>query len=846
MKNTIWILWLAFSFIQCKKLTTEELVAADDESQGGIGTIYDSADMQAFLIALSQGQDISLFKDENGEVSLANNIDMQDIDWASIQRSVTTDVVQANKEVDYQLTGGLHLVFNGNGHQLQNIDRVIDLDQGGVAFGLFDGMAATGLIKGLTLTGDMKVIGQARQGVAVGAFAGYAKGKIIDCTNAVNIVFEGTDVNNMSMRIGGIVGVLDGGSIGQIATADAVVNKGHITVAAQYNVATGVNNGIHQGGIVGFVQGADAQVSNVHNLATIKGATGRSGGIVGSLHAGKVVQAINEGTLLDDWENKFASRADRYNIKRIGGIVGGSTANTTIENCTNKGNVFSANGSRAGGFVGHNGGYVDNCSNTGIILSDASTVGTARHGAGWACGYSGTSTTDTFVKNCHIGGRVGNYTGAQQTPEQTAAATYKNAVCHGAFDPMSNNLNNQDPAYYAWETIDSIQLAPGVSYRKLSFLNFGQHVYTVEIDLQHPDVAIETVIANDICPNPNVNQNSNNGRNLRETLSETVSRRRAAGRNIVAGINTGFFNSHDGFPRGVHIEEGEPVFVNNPDVRRRLVNHRPGFTFFDDRTVSFGEREFNGNIRIGGEQFEFYSVNDTIVRLNGKVQFDANIYTNRFVKQPHTGVFNAIGDRALFVVCRNQDNGLRVNSGYQTAQVLQIVDGRNAQAVVPFVTSKKDWVLQVTGSKADNIRNLIQVGSTVEIENTLAIGGVTKGIKVHNASMFHYVQNGTYVAPSNASDALTINPTTNIGMKDNGKTIVLFCVDGRSAYDRGLDFYEAYRVADKLKLQDVIRFDGGGSTTMWAKDLGEGRVVNQVSDTNGERSCMNYLHIRVK
>jgi Exopolysaccharide biosynthesis protein related to N-acetylglucosamine-1-phosphodiester alpha-N-acetylglucosaminidase len=845
MKHSIWIFLLTLPFAQCKKIATEVATPTteDASAKGSISTVEE---MEDFLIALSLGEDLSRFKDDIGEVSLANNLDMQNIDWDSLKASVSSDVTQANKEVDYHLTGGLNIVFNGNGHCLENIDRVIDLDQEGICFGLFDGIDTSGVIKNLTITGDIIVNGHSKQGTAIGAFGGYVKGKIIDCTNLVNISFVGSDLANVSMRIGGMVGVLDGGSIGHEKDNYSCINKGNITLSVENNLATGANSGIHSGGIVGFVQGTEAIISNAQNSGNIKAGTGRSGGVVGSLIGGKVIKCMNDGTLIDDWENKFQNRTERYNIKRMGGIVGGSGASTFVQTCTNMGSVFSVNGSRVGGFVGHNGGYVDDCTNGGIILSDASAIGSAKHGPGWACGYSGTSSSDTFVKNCHIGGRVDNYSSFGQRAEGAALATYKDAVCHGAFDPMLNYLNNRDNDYYAWETIDSIQLAPGVSYRKYSFINFGQHIYAVEIDLDNPNVSFETAMANEICPNPNANQNANNGKNRRETLSETIIRRRAQGRNIVAGINTGFFNSHDGFPRGVHIEEGEPVFINNPDVRRRLVNHRPGFTFFTDRTISFGEREFKGTVRIGAEEFEFYSVNDTIIRLNGKVIYDANIYTNRFVKQPHVGISNPIGDRALFLVCRNQVEGLQVNVGYQTAEVVQIIDGRSAAVTAPFVSSKNDWVLQVTGSKAERMRSLLQVGSLIDVKNTLLIGSISKEIKVHNSSMFHYVQNGNYVAPSSEADALTINPTTNIGVKENGKKIVLFCVDGRSVNNRGLDFYEAYRVAAKLQLKEVIRFDGGGSTTMWAKNSGEGRIVNQVSDANGERSCMNYLHIRVK
>ena len=138
------------------------------------------------------------------------------------------------------------------------------------------------------------------------------------------------------------------------------------------------------------------------------------------------------------------------------------------------------------------------------------------------------------------------------------------------------------------------QLAEVVKFYHYAMKNFAQHVYVVEADLTNPNVVFETVMADELCLNPNANNNSNNGKKLRETLSETCTRRRAEGRNIVAGINTGFFNSHDGFPRGFHIEYGEPVFINNPTVRQSLSNHRPGFTFFEDRTVSFDNRSFTG------------------------------------------------------------------------------------------------------------------------------------------------------------------------------------------------------------------------------------------------------------
>lgn len=275
-----------------------------------------------------------------------------------------------------------------------------------------------------------------------------------------------------------------------------------------------------------------------------------------------------------------------------------------------------------------------------------------------------------------VGGRVGDYTAYKDNPQSAPEATYAMAIVHGKFDPTLNGLSDQYEEFYDWEVKAETQLAEGVKFYHYAMKNFAQNVYVVEADLTNPNVVLETVMADELCLNPNANNNSNNGKKLRETLSETCTRRRAEGRNIVAGINTGFFNSHDGFPRGFHIEYGEPVFINNPTVRQSLSNHRPGFTFFEDRTVSFDNRSFTGYLKVNDTDYEYYSVNDTIVRLNNTDGYDANLYTSRFRKEPHPGIYNPVGSDALFVVGRCSQQ-MTVNDGWFDATVTAIVDGRN-------------------------------------------------------------------------------------------------------------------------------------------------------------------------
>jgi hypothetical protein len=205
---------------------------------------------------------------------------------------------------------------------------------------------------------------------------------------------------------------------------------------------------------------------------------------------------------------------------------------------------------------------------------------------------------------------------------------------------------------------------------------------------------------------------------------------------------------------------------------------------------------------------------------------------------------NPIGTKALFIIGKN-NQPLKVNSGDFEATITQIIDGRSTTVEAPYVIDKNEWVLQVTGDKANELAQSLKTGDKVQISAELKIGSSTDPIKVHNSSMYRYVYNGVYSAPPKKEDAETINPTTNLGMTQDKSKVIIFCVDGRTDSDRGLDFYEAYRVCKKLGLYDVIRFDGGGSTVMWTYENGIGNVINHVSDANGERSCMNYLHVRV-
>ena len=792
--------------------------------------IRNADDLKAFASAVNAGKSLAKYTID-GEVCLMNDIDMAGTDWSDyvIGGVVTPSTADANKAVTYAMGENVFdKVFNGKNFALKNVDWTFDLADGNVAHGLFSALGAEGEIKNLTIEGVIRLTGAAPQGAAIGAFAGYAEGKITSCTNKAAIAFAGSDAANISVCLGGIAGYL------QNATLTQCVNDGALTCGTIANTGNGSNSGFHQGGIVGYMK--TSSLTECTNNGALSAPSGRSGGIVAVATSGQVTACVNNGKVQDDVNGIFGANPG---YKRMGGLAGGASADAAFTSCVNNGDVFSQLGCRTGGFVGHNEAKITKCENKGVILSDHTLSGTNYHGSGWAAGYNKSAD---LITECVVGGRVGDYTVYKDNPQSAPEATYAMAIVHGKFDPTLNGLSDQYEEFYDWEVKAETQLAEGVKFYHYAMKNFAQNVYVVEADLTNPNVVFETVMADELCLNPNANNNSNNGKKLRETLSETCTRRRAEGRNIVAGINTGFFNSHDGFPRGFHIEYGEPVFINNPTVRQSLSNHRPGFTFFEDRTVSFDNRSFTGYLKVNDTDYEYYSVNDTIVRLNNTDGYDANLYTSRFRKEPHPGIYNPVGSDALFVVGRCSQQ-MTVNDGWFDATVTAIVDGRNGASVeVPFVSEKTDWVLQVTGEKAAALAAALKVGDAVRINANVSIGSVSKQIIMHNSSMYRFLNGGNW----NAVNDATLMPATCIGADQAGTTVKLVCVDGRTSIDTGMNHWQLYMTMKKLGLHNAIRFDGGGSTTLWKWENGAGAIANRPCDSKGERSCMNYMHVRIK
>ena len=613
--------------------------------------------------------------------------------------------------------------------------------------------------------------------------------------------------------------------------------KGHAIRNVQWTVDT---DKYPDAGFIGYAR--NSRVTNLvfgsegSSVSFTGNASGTIGGIIGNAAGVTLTGVTNKAAL---------SVAKGLSSLCMGGLCGRTDAASVIGNseskkkgCVNDGDISASFACRNAGLVGYNEGKIENCTNNGAVTGVAS----ADFGPAWGCAYN--SSSDKFTGNFGYGSVNGR------------ASVHSTAVYPAkAYNLEENTVDWTQDTYYDWDVLEEKQLHAGVKYSHCSFTGMPRHIHVLQIDLGNPNVDLTTAYADEQVPNPNANKNSNNGKNLRETLSEVCSRRRSEGQDIIAGINTGFFDSNDGISRGYHVEEGEPVYVNNPAVSGALVNHAWALTVFSDGTASCGKKSLSAYLEAGGKQYSVCSVNDTILR-HASAKYEVNMYTSRYKQYPHASkksITNPLAKDVLYVVAQYKDSPVKVNTGWAEAIVKDMHNGTGTPlSSAPYLSSAKEVGLAVSGSTAQALLSSLKAGDTVRLKFDMSIEGETKPIHTQNSSMYRLMEDGkdgSNTPPAGNNLLTTYDPMTFPVVSQDRKTVWLVEVDGRqTSYSYGVKSYEMFRIAQKLGGWNMTRFDGGGSSCMWVYDpaASSGKIVNRVSDSKGERSCLNYMLVRIK
>ena len=146
-------------------------------------------------------------------------------------------------------------------------------------------------------------------------------------------------------------------------------------------------------------------------------------------------------------------------------------------------------------------------------------------------------------------------------------------------------------------------------------------------------------------------------------------------------------------------------------------------------------------------------------------------------------------------------------------------------------------VLVGRGQGAVQLRRQLPVGTSVKVRYRLD-GRPQMAISGNN----YLVHEGII----RAVDDRTLHPRTAVGVDDDTGEVLLLVVDGRSSRSRGSTMVELANLMVDLGADEAINLDGGGSSTMVARNRqGKRAVLNRPSD-GFERRVANAISVRYR
>ncbi len=349
------------------------------------------------------------------------------------------------------------------------------------------------------------------------------------------------------------------------------------------------------------------------------------------------------------------------------------------------------------------------------------------------------------------------------------------------------------------------QLAAGVIHHEYYLPQGPWSVHALEVDLSFSNLTIETAKAHSKLM----------GRAKTSVLADSLLR---CGQNLIGGVNGDFF-SNEGIPVGCQVLGGVPL--KNPSARSAFIvtqNMRPAI-----ETVRLHARLITSN----GKTVE-------ITGINSPRNEDDLVLYNAF-KGGATRT-NAFGAEAMLRPLNHSDG-----EGYATCEVISIVDNHGDSPI-----TDGNWVLSAHGKSRKVLLESLRPGQRVKILISFppirgliySMAGGGPRILRNGAISIENVQ-------ENISDAFcqARHPRTAIGFSQDSSKVFLVTVDGRQpGFSVGMTLSELAEFMWSLGAWQAMNLDGGGSTTMVAKD----QVLNSPSDATGERPIANALFVIAK
>ncbi|MFI9246391.1 phosphodiester glycosidase family protein [Streptomyces sp. NPDC053086] len=366
------------------------------------------------------------------------------------------------------------------------------------------------------------------------------------------------------------------------------------------------------------------------------------------------------------------------------------------------------------------------------------------------------------------------------------------------------------------------RIAPGVTYRQFDIEAAAgtAHAHLLTVDLADPHVRVDLL-------HPGV-----------VAARATVSRL-ADSAGAVAGVNGDFFNitetQHPGVEAtgaavGPAVAAGQALKAAVPKGQRFGPALPPGTNTLDvlgvgsDRRARLDRLSLTGAVGTPEGRLPLKGLNQYALPVNSVGAFTAR-WGNASRVRAVCGT-----DTQRSAPCSSDTYEVKVRGG-RVASVSDAPGSGTIPADTTVLVGREDGARQLrklsVGDPVDVTHSLVAASSGEPF--TFAIGG------------FPVLRGG---APLSGLDDVTSAVRTVVGVKDDGRRLLLLALDGASDYRSGLTVAEEADTMRSLGASDAFNLDGGGSTEMVTRDTGDTAVTVRNHPSGGaERPVPNGIGV---
>ncbi|MBR3887538.1 MAG: phosphodiester glycosidase family protein [Clostridia bacterium] len=309
----------------------------------------------------------------------------------------------------------------------------------------------------------------------------------------------------------------------------------------------------------------------------------------------------------------------------------------------------------------------------------------------------------------------------------------------------------------------------------------------VEVDLKDKNTSVKLM-------------NSENGLMTFQTVSQMANKNKA-----IAAINGDFFNgtSKKGNTIGLSISDGD--FLTSTYYENEIKDTFATFVLDEKDNAWFDY--FHNKITIENTK------NDEVFAIGEYNKVSSN-YIYPVIYTPEWGEYS-IG---------NVDNGIPLTEMVvKNGKVTEIRDNGE-----PVEIPSKGYVVSTIGETAERMKEIFSKGNKVKLNIDLELDIDEIEMAVSGGAML--LVDGE--VPEKFSANITgSHPRTAIGLSEDEETLYLITVDGRMESSIGMTQTELAEFLKEKEIYTAMNLDGGGSTTMVARRLGNDFIetINKVS-----------------